>query len=394
MTPASEATATDNEMIAFARELVRIPSYSGGEEAVLRHIATRMHDLGYDEVRYDSMGNLLGRIGPAGGRPSILFDSHADTVEVNDQELWTAPPFGAEIRGGRLYGRGSVDMKSSIAASVYAAAAAREKKLTGGATVYVSCTVMEEDCDGENLKHMLREIPVQPDFAVICEPSGNMIALGHKGKAQIQITTQGVAAHGSAPEKGENAVYAMAEIIRRVEELNNRLSRNGGTAGTVVLSHIHSTAESLNAVPYRCRIYLDRRLAPGETVDALYAEMDQIVAGTGARWEPGTLQRESWTGMKVTYEPIHPPWEISRDEPLVRAAATAHHRAFGSAPDAYEYWDFSTNAVATVAMGIPTIGFGPGDYKLAHTRDENCPLEAIVQARSFYTHLVGAIDSP
>ncbi len=209
------------EVIAFTQDLVRIQSFSGQEEEIARFIAAKMQALGFDEVTIDAMGNVLGRIG-SGGK-SILFDSHMDTVTVNDAADWQVPPFSGAIVDGRLYGRGSMDMKASLAASIYAAALAKRQGLTVGKTVYVSCSVFEEDCDGENLKHLFKELQLRPDFVVICEPSENRIALGHKGKAQIAIKTHGVSAHGSAPEKGLNAVYEMAEIIQRVEQVNAEL---------------------------------------------------------------------------------------------------------------------------------------------------------------------------
>ena len=379
----------EQELITFTQDLVRIRSYTGEEEEVIRFIKERMEQLGFEEIRIDSMGNLLGRIG--NGPVTLLFDSHVDTVEVNDAEQWSVPPFSGAIRDGRLYGRGSVDMKSSVAATLYGAVLAHRLGWGEGVTVLVSCTVMEEDCDGENLRHLFEEFELRPDYVVICEPSDNVITLGHKGKAQIVIRTRGVAAHGSAPEKGRNAVYEMAEITRRVETTNANLAdagKPGSSRGTLVLSRISSTAESLNAVPYDCEIYLDRRTVPGETNETVQKEMERIVAGKEAEWAPGTLKRRSWTGLSVVYEPMHPPWRIAEDAPLTRACAAAHRAALGSEPERYEFWDFSTNAVTPVALGIPTIGFGPGEYKLAHTRDESCRVDRIVEACSFYAHLV------
>ena len=206
------------ELIELTQSLIRIKSVSGQEEQIIKFIEQKMKSLGYDEVVIDSMGNLLGRIG--NGEKSVLFDSHVDTVAVTDEEQWEVPPFSGDIVDGRLYGRGSVDMKSSVAATLYAGAIAKRMRLVSGKTVYISCTVFEEDCDGENLKHLFKELKLKPNFVVICEPSNNVITLGHKGKAQIAIRTHGVSAHGSAPEKGVNAIYEMVEIIQRVEQLN------------------------------------------------------------------------------------------------------------------------------------------------------------------------------
>jgi putative selenium metabolism hydrolase len=375
------------DLLAFAQDLVRIKSYSGQEEQAARFIASKMKVLGFDDVRIDRFGNVLGRVG--GGERAILFDSHTDTVEVTDEALWQIPPFSGEIRDGYLWGRGSADMKSGLAASVYAAAIARSQSLLAGKTVFVSGTVDEENCDGEGLKHMLAEAHLRPDFAIICEPSGNSIATGHKGKAQVRLRTQGVSAHGSAPEMGVNAIYEMAEIIQRVEQTNLELMQKGGRRSTLVLSRISSTAVSLNAVPSVCEAYLDRRMVVGETEQTIRDEMDRLIAGKNAAWEIDTLRRKTWTGEEITYEPYHLAWEISLEAPLTRALIAAYGETFGHPPDKYAYWDFSTNAVALVPSGIPTIGFGPGESKLAHMRDERCEISQILDACAFY---IRAID--
>ena len=377
------------EIIAFAQDLVRIKSYSGGEEEIIRFVRKRMNSLGYDRVTIDKMGNLIGIIGD--GPVSVLLDSHVDTVEANDEAEWSIPPFSGKVIGGRLHGRGSVDMKSSIAAAVYAGSIAKQAGLTHGKTVYITCTVSEEDCDGENLKHLLKEMAIRPGFVIICEPSANRIALGHKGKAQMAVTTHGIPAHGSAPDKGINAIYEMAEIIKRVEALNSRLAETGKQRGTIVLSRISSVSESLNAVPSSCEIYLDRRMVPGETEETIKSEMNKLVEGKRAAWETGTLFRKSWTGMDITYVPFHTAWEIDREHELTKKCISAYREYFGTEPDGFEYWDFSTNAVTPVSMGIPTIGFGPGDYKLAHMRNESCEVQQVIDACGFYANLIGKL---
>ena len=378
------------ELIEFTQSLVRIKSLSGQEEEIIGFIQQKMKSLEYDEVIIDSMGNLLGRIG--NGEKSILFDSHVDTVAVTDEDQWEVPPFSGDIVDGRLYGRGSVDMKSSLAASIYAGAIAKRLGLDSGKTVYVSCTVFEEDCDGENLKHLFSELNFKPSYVVICEPSNNVIALGHKGKAQISIKTHGVSAHGSAPEKGVNAIYEMAEIIQRVEKKNAELMKRDMPRGTLVMSRISSTSASLNAVPSECEVYLDRRTIPGETEDDIRKEMDQLIQGKNATWAIGTLHRKSWTGMDITYEPFHEAWKIDMNHELTQACSAAYRQTFGREPSEYDFWDFSTNAVTPVSLGIPTIGFGPGEHKLAHMRDEYCKIEQIIEACSFYTRLIQRIS--
>lgn len=379
----------EKELLEFTRDLVRIKSLSGQEGEVIKFIERKMIDLGYDEVAIDAMGNLLGRIGD--GEEAILFDSHVDTVDVTDEEKWNIPPFSGDIVDGHLHGRGSVDMKSGAAASIYAAVIAMDLGFASGKTIYVSCSVFEEDCDGENLKHLFKELKLKPDYVVICEPSGNQITLGHKGKAQVSIKTHGVSAHGAAPEKGLNAIYEMAEIIQRVEKANLVLMKKDSPRGTLVMSRISSVSASLNAVPSECEVYLDRRTIPGETEDNIKQEMDQLIEGKNATWEIGTLYRKSWTGMDIKYEPFHPAWKIDLNHKLAKTCIAAYQESFGKEPAEYGFWDFSTNAVTPVSMGIPTIGFGPGESKLAHMRDESCEVSQILDACRFYTRVIRKI---
>jgi len=377
------------ELVETTHKLVRIKSFSGREGDVVKFIEKKMLALGYDDVALDAMGNVVGRIGS--GEKSIMFDSHVDTVDVQDAEQWHIPPFEGRIVDGYLHGRGSVDMKSGAAASIYAGAFARQRGFTTGKTVYVSCSVCEEDCDGENLKHLFKALGLKPDYVVICEPSGNVITLGHKGKAQISLKTHGVSAHGSAPEKGVNAIYEMAEIIQRVDKTNRELMKQGDRRGTLVMSRISSAGASLNAVPSECEVYLDRRMAPGETEEDIRREMDEIINGKNATWEVGTLRRKSWTGHDITYRPLHPAWKIDVNHELSKACIAAYQECFGKAPDKFDFWDFSTNAVTPVRLGIPTIGFGPGEYKLAHMPNEHCELRQIIDACHFYTQVIQKI---
>jgi len=375
-----------DDLLAFAQDLVRIKSFSGQEEEAAKLIASKMKALQFDEVKIDRYGNVLGRVGE--GERSLLFDSHTDVVNVTDEDRWEVPPFSGEIMEGFLWGRGSVDMKSATAASIYAAAIAKNQGLLSGKTVFVSCTVDEETCDGVGLKHLLEECHIRPDYGVICEPSANTISIGHKGKAQVVIKTYGVSAHGSTPELGRNAIYEMAEIIQRVEQTNNEYLPRNGKKSSLVMSQISSTSVSLNAIPSECQAYLDRRMILGETEQTIRDEMDSIIAGKNATWEIGTLHRTTWTGEKITYEPFHPAWEISLQHELTKALISAYSDTYGYAPNKFDFWDFSTNAVALVGMGIPCIGFGPGDNKLAHVRNEKCAISQIVEACEVYTQLI------
>ena len=383
----TEAYAAD--LIEFYQRAIQTRSYSDEEGDMARLMEREMKDLGFDKVYIDPVGNAVGRVGD--GPKIIHFDSHMDNVQVNDPEDWQVPPFSAEMAEGMVYGRGSVDMKGGLAASVYAAALAKRSGLLEGKTVYVTGSVCEEYCDGVCLEHFYRDSGVKPDVCIICEPSDNTITLGHTGKMQARIKTFGVSAHGSAPEKGVNAVYEMAEIIPRVEALNQKLQSTPG-GGTIVLSHISCKTASLNAVPSECEIYLDRRLRLGESLAQAKAELDELVADRSwAAWERGTLRRTSWRGVELVYHPEHEPWKIGEQAPLTLKCREAYEAVFGREPDRYDFWDFGTNAVVPVSMGAPTIGLGPGEYKLAPMTNERCDPQKVKDACKFYTQLIGLL---
>jgi putative selenium metabolism hydrolase len=375
-----------NDMLTFIQKAIQTRSFSDQEGEMAELLKAEMLRIGFDEVIIDSTGNVVGRIGNGG--KVIHFDSHLDTVQVNDPGEWQVSPFSGEIVDGCVWGRGSVDMKAALGASIYAAALAKELGYTAGKTIYVTGTVCEEYCDGENLKHLYQELSLRPDYCIICEPSDNVITLGHKGKAQIRIKTHGISAHGSAPEKGVNAVYEMADIISRVDALNKSLYKAGEKHGTIVLSDISCVSASLNAVPSECAIYLDRRLVLGETLEQVKKEMEGLIAGKNARWEIGTLHHTSWKGKALDYQPMHNPWSIAMEHELTQALRAAYQNVYQQEANTYDFWDFGTNAITPVAMGIPTIGFGPGEYKLAHMKDERCAVSKIEEAYQVYCQLI------
>lgn len=377
------------QLVDFISRSIQTKSFSDDEGAYAQLILEEMKALGFDEAFIDQTGNVVGRMG--NGPKIIHFDGHMDTVEVHDEQLWKKPPFSGLVEDGFIWGRGSVDMKSALCASVYSAALAKELGYLEGKTVYISGTVCEEFCDGESLKLLYSDLNIKPDYCIICEPSDNVITLGHKGKAQIRIKTHGISAHGSAPEKGINAVYEMAELIQRVERLNASLRNETDPHGTVVLSDISSISASLNAVPSECSIYLDRRLALGETLEQVESEMNTLVAGKRASWEIGTLNHKSWTGRPLSYDPMHSPWRIEKDHALTVALIKAYETVYGASPKSFDFWDFGTNAVTPIALGIPTIGFGPGEYKLAHMVDERCSVKQIEEACEIYAKLIALL---
>jgi len=377
------------DLIKFMQDIIRIPSLSSEEGAVIQRIREEMLRLDYDEVAVDPMGNLLGRIGS--GPRVIALDGHVDTVDVGDPSLWDRDPHSGDIEDGILYGRGTSDMKGGVASSVYAGAILKNKGIPDEVTLYVTATVQEEDCDGLCWQYIVNEDGLRPELVVITEPTSLRIYRGHRGRMELEVHTSGVSCHGSAPERGVNAVYKMAGIIADIEKLNERLEpRDPLGKGTVTISEIRSTSPSLCAVADGCTIHLDRRLTMDETEDTSVAEILALPSVQTARATVTVLDYAvpSYSGLTYPTRKYYPTWETPESEPAVQAARTAYRQTFGEEPEV-GYWTFSTNGVATAGMhDIPTIGFGPGHEHFAHAPNEQTEIEHLVCCTAFYTALV------
>lgn len=385
----NDARKVEADLTAFMQDIIRIPSLSSQEGNVIERIREEMEKLDYDEVTVDPMGNLIGRIGS--GPRVIAFDGHVDTVDVGDPSLWDRDPFSGDIEDGILYGRGTSDMKGGVASSVYAGALIKQRGIPDDVTLYVTATVQEEDCDGLCWQYIGSEDGIRPELVVITEPTSLRVYRGHRGRMEMEVHTAGISCHGSAPERGVNAVYKMAEIIADIELLNERLEpRDPLGKGTVTISEIRSTSPSLCAVADGCTIHLDRRLTIGETEETAVTEIETLPSVRAAEATVTVLNYDvpSYTGLEYPTRKYYPTWELSEKAAGTQAALAAHQGAFGESAEV-GFWVFSTNAVATAGMlGIPTIGFGPGHEKFAHAPNEQVEIEHLVRCSAFYTALV------
>lgn len=373
------------DLIDFAQKIVQTRSFTCQEGDVAHLVMEKMQELGYDEVTMDEVGNVLGRIGE--GEAALLFDGHMDTVGVNDEPQWSVGPFSGEIRDGKLYGRGSSDTKCPLVSAIYGAALAKRAGLAEGKAIYVSASAMEEDYDGEAVRLLLEKNPgLRPRGVVICEPTGLMIATGHRGRSLIEINMQGKSAHGSTPELGVNPVYLMQEVVARVQKLADELAVREGEHGSVALTNVYCNTASNNSVPQDATIILDRRLALGESEEIIGAEMDKLVEGTGATWCFSDIRDKTWAGYPFLFHSFLPAWEISPAHPLVQAAA-AGCEARGQEVKLFKM-GCCTNGVTTAGMyHLPSIVFGPGDLAQAHSRDEFCSVEELVTAVGIHASL-------
>ncbi len=384
----SKAESYREDLADFLSDLVSIRSFSAGEREVIERIRREMVKVGFDEVIVDGLGNILGRIG--NGKKVIAMDAHIDTVEVGNEKLWKIDPFSGEMKDGVIYGRGASDQKAGMAAMVYGAKIMKEEGLTGDFTLYVTGTVMEEDCDGLCWRYIIERDGIRPDFVVITEPTNLNIYRGHRGRMELQIRTVGRSCHASAPERGVNAIYRMARIIAEIERLNERLKDDPFLGkGTIAVTQIFFKSPSQNAVADECTIQLDRRLTAGETRESVIEELKGAITLAGEEAEIVELfyDRPSYTGLSFPVEKYFPTWVMEEDSEIVRKTVAAYREVFGAEPFV-DKWTFSTNGIATAGVfSIPTIGFGPANEIYAHSPDDQCPVDHLVRAAAMYALL-------
>lgn len=390
----SHHRAIDQEALAtFAQRLVRTPSLPGQEAAVAELTAVEMRRVGFEEVRIDRMGNVIGRIGSPDGR-KLLFDAHMDTVDVGDPSAWRVDPLAGEIRQGVLYGRGACDMKGALAAMVYAGKALVESGHPLAGAVYVVGVVQEEPCEGLAIRHVIEEEGLHPDWVVLGEATNLHLSRGQRGRVEFRITVRGRSCHAATPERGINAIYEASRLIVGLQLLAPQLNQDTFLGrGSVAVTEICSTAGSRNAVPDSCTLYVDRRLTVGETETKALTELRRIISreGVTATIEVPSYRCQSYTGHESERRQHFPYWVTPEDEPLLLQAMGVIEQVLGYVPHVGK-WDFSTDGVYTAGeAGIPTIGFGPGEERYAHTAEEQVRIRDLVSAARVYAALASSM---
>jgi putative selenium metabolism hydrolase len=377
------------ELIAFLQDLVRTPSLSTQEGAVAARAMDELHRLGLADVRTDRIGNVIARLG-SGQRPILLYNAHMDTVGVGDPAAWQRDPFGAVIEDGVLYGRGASDMKASLAAMIYGAWLLHDVGVQLNGTLVLALVVQEEPCEGLAMRVLVEEEGLRPDWVVLGEPTNLQIARGHRGRVEIEVSVRGRSAHGSAPERGINAIYQAARVLTGLEKLAGQFGDDPFLGrGSLAVTEIASLSGSRNVVPDRCILIIDRRLTLGETEQRALAEVEQVIAGAGVEASARITgyTATSYTGYACQARNVFPAWMTLEEDPLTQATARAVEVTLGFRP-AIGRWDFSTDGVYTAGVaGIPTVGFGPGDERYPHTVDDQVRLDDVIKAAQVYARL-------
>jgi putative selenium metabolism hydrolase len=364
-------------------KLVQTKSLSTKEKEVAELIKSMMEEANFDEVFIDDLGNVIGRIG--NGEKIIAIDGHIDTVDVGNIQNWSFDPFSGEIKDGYVFGRGSVDQKGGVASFITAGKILKEIGLANDATIYFVGSVMEEDCDGLCWKFIIEEDKIKPDVVILTEPTKCNIYRGHRGRMEIEVEFHGISAHGSAPERGKNAIYMAAHSLIEIEKLNENLAFDDFLGkGSVTVSQIVSDSPSLCAVADYCRFHLDRRLTFGEDKNLALTQIKNIVDKYNGEVKLLYYEETSFTGRKYGMEKYYPTWKMELDHPVVKTGIQSYKDLFDSEP-VVDKWTFSTNGVMIRGLyRIPAIGFGPGDEVFAHAPDERIPIDDLVKASAFY----------
>ncbi len=373
-------------IIRFLRDIVAIPSTDGNIRAVGERVAEEMQRLGFEDVRFDKMGNILGRIGQ--GPRVLVYDSHLDTVGIGDPDEWQWDPFQGKVENGILYARGACDEKGSTPGMVYGLAWARDLGLLEGWTVYYFGN-MEEWCDGLAPRAFVEVDPgIRPDAVVVGEPTRMQVYRGHKGRVEMRVVAKGKSAHAASNHLGINAIYLLLPVIAGVRDMEPQLGDHPFLGhGKITVTDMHVKTPSINAVPDEAVIYIDRRLTLGETQEQAVAQVEALIppeTRDRVRVEVLRYEEPSYTGFVLPVDKYFPAWLLDEDHPIVRAGqATRRLLGWPEAPTGK--WDFSTNGTYWAGVaGIPTIGFGPGDEIYAHTALDQVPLDEVVQAAAFY----------
>lgn len=367
--------------------LVQTKSLSGEEEEVSKLLSKQMEEAGFDEVRIDGIGNVVGKVGS--GAKIIAIDGHIDTVDMGNIDNWEFEPLGGEIKDGFVHGRGTVDQEGGPVSAVTAVKILKEIGFPENLTLYVTGTVMEEDCDGLCWKYIVEEEKIKPECVVITEPTNLNIYRGHRGRMEIAVSFYGVSSHGSAPERGKNAIYLASNVALEIEKLNELLAKDEFLGkGTITISEFKSSSPSLCAVSDFARLHLDRRLTWGEDKNLALNQINEIVKGMNAKVELLNYSEKAWTGLEYGMEKYYPTWKLEETHPLVEKGVEAYSMLFNEKPKV-DKWTFSTNGVTINGYyDIPVIGFGPGNEVLAHAPNEKVPIDHLVKASAFYAMFV------
>jgi putative selenium metabolism hydrolase len=380
----------NERLVELCQGLIRIPSLSGQEGALVQKIKETMVTLGFDDIIIDRYGSITGCL--KGKRPGVtlLMDGHIDTVDVPERNNWHHDPFSADIEDGKIFGRGTSDMKGSVAAMIIAAASfAKDRNRDFAGKICVSCSVHEECFEGVATREITKNI--KPDFVVVGEATSTTLKIGQRGRAELVIETEGKTCHSSNPDKGVNAVYHMLEIIQEIRNicvLEHPILGKGILELTDIISAPYPGS---SIVPGYCRATFDRRTIVGENEDSILGQIEDVISSVRdripelkARVFIAEGNEKCWTGETIEAKRFFPAWLLNEGNAFVQAVREGLFDAGINAP--ISTFSFCTNGSHFCGeAGIPTVGFGPSLESLAHITDEYIEIQQLTSAcEGFY----------
>ena len=385
------AAKLKESMFTFAQSLIQAPSLSGEEKAVAELCRSEMIRLGYDEVFIDGIGNVVGIIRGSGDGCNLMFNSHMDHVDPGNETLWEYPPYGAVMADGYIHGRAASDVKGGLAAQIYAGALLRQAGILLRGDYIVTGVVQEEPAEMLGIQYLCdKTFPAHGlrfDLMISSEATGLNLFLGHRGRVELEVVTEGRTSHGSAPWRGINAVTKMLPVLEQINRLAESLPTHPILGqSTLALTNITCSPGRLSIIPDICTVSLDRRLLPEESCEVALAQIKSILADVAAK-DPEfkakvhirTVRETSWTGLSTDCEKKMVAWLIRPDHPLVIESVKALN-SIGQTPD-FGKWDFGTDAsYVTGVLGIPTIGYSPMEEQYAHTPQDRVSTEMMFKA--------------
>ncbi len=404
--PSGHKAASFEGAIAFAQDLIRIPSLPGEEGPLAERVVAEMHALGFDEVRVDELGSVIGVVRGAARRPCVMLSAHLDMVSAGDLDEWEVPPFEGVVRDGYLHGRGAMDIKGPLAIQTHVAAALGGKV---AGDIVVAHPVFEER-GGWGMDHLVRPGGgLSPDVVIIGESTGGDIAIGHRGRSEVEVVGRGLAGHASAPDRARNALDFLPPILAGVRALNESLDTHPALGrSSVVATGVDAVPRSLNVIPDRVTVTLDWRILPADTQESLVAIASRAIRSQMDRHAPpgwsdsasavtvrvATQRQRAYTGIQEDRRIFSPGFLMDPQHPAVLAASRAVGvRGNPRAPARVRPWRFATDGGWTCGMrGIPTIGFAPGEERHAHTNTERLDIEEARWAYGRYLKLVPAVQ--
>lgn len=382
--------------VELTQKLVRRQSYSGNEKDVSEELTKFFKEDGFDDVHVDKYGNTIGHIKGSKPGPKIVFDGHMDTVPVTDESEWQYPPFEAEIHDGKIYGRGTSDMKGALASMAVAASNFKEK--TGGdfaGEIFVAGIVHEECFEGVAAREV--SAYAKPDYVIIGEASNCNVKIGQRGRAEIKIEVLGKPAHSANPEKGINAVYKMCKVIEAIKTLKPTHHDRLGDGILELVDIKSSPFPGASVVPEKCVATYDRRLLVNETKKSVLASINELLEKLmkednelKVRAYYTEADEKCFTGEIIEGERFFPGWIFDEDEDWVEKVV-AKLKDKGQNPEITQY-NFCTNGSHYAGEAkIKTLGIGPSRENLAHTVNEYIEISELEKVVDSYEAVMEAL---